>query len=84
MRRIFADVLLFASLLVLPWWVTLLLGGAFFFVFNSYYELLAVALLSDIMYASPISSLGGFVALHTAVVAVLYIFLFLIKKQVRV
>lgn len=84
MRRIFADIGMFASVLFLPWWVTLLLGIGFFFVFESYYELLISAFLIDILYGVPLALFGGFTAVHTVGTALIYVPLYLIRKRVRV
>jgi len=84
MRRFIADCALFVGVLLLPWWVVLILGSLFFIVFESYYELLFVGLLSDVLYAAPRMSFGGFEAMHVMVGIVLFVCLFFIKKRVRV
>lgn len=83
MHRIFAGIGMFASVLFFPWWVTLLMGTGFFFIFESYYELLISALLIDILYGVPLALLGGFTAVHTVGTALIYIPLYLIRKRVR-
>lgn len=84
MHRILADIILIGSVLFLPWWAALLVGGAFFFIFDCYYELLAAALLTDLLYGAPLSKFGGFGAVYSAGVAVMFAFLYLIKKRMRV
>jgi len=72
------------GVLFLPWWVVIILGSVFFMTFDSYYEFLFFALLSDVLFSVPLPRFGGFEAVHVTLGVVLFVSLFLIKKRVRV
>jgi hypothetical protein len=58
--RIVASVLLFLSILYLPFWMTVTLGLIFIFAFKDYYEALALFAFSDFVYAFPGGRFGKF------------------------
>lgn len=49
-NRIFCGIVLFIVAIVSPWWLGVTLALYFFFIFNSYYELIFLGLLFDILY----------------------------------
>ena len=59
MFRIGANILLFVSIVLLPWWVALILGVIFLFTFSSFYEIILWALLGDLLYGTNIVSFYG-------------------------
>ena len=77
MYRIFANILIFVSILFFPWWATaiVLLGGIVFF--RSFYEALAWALVVDILYGVSSNTFLNEPVLFTAGV---FLGLFLIEK----
>ncbi len=84
MPRILADIVLAGSVFFLPWWALLLIGCAFFFAFDSYYEFLIVGLLIDLLYGAPVSRFGGFAAVYAVGVLLVFVPLFSIRKRMRV
>ena len=84
MPRILADIILAGSVLFLPWWASLLIGSAFFFAFDFYYELLIAGLLADLLYGAPISKFGGFTAVSAVGVLLVCVPLFSVRKRMRV
>ncbi len=52
MLRLLANLIIFASLLFFPWWVTLFLALAAVFFFKAFYEILAWALVGDFLYST--------------------------------
>ncbi len=60
MRRILADILLFASALFLPWWITILAAFACFFLFQYFVELIIIGFLLDVLFGVPLPRFGGF------------------------
>ncbi|MBI2046222.1 MAG: hypothetical protein HYT28_02285 [Parcubacteria group bacterium] len=58
--RISFDIVLFISLFIAPWWVSLIiaLGGVFFF--NHFYEIIVAGIIMDIVYGSPEASFLDF------------------------
>jgi hypothetical protein len=83
MKRFLADAFLFVSALFLPWWVTLPAAFAFFFAFESFYEVLLVALFLDALYGIPSSRFGGFQFVLSTAALVGYIAAFLLKSRMR-
>lgn len=53
MWRISADILLFVSIYILPWWFSIFALVVLILIFRFYWEGLAAALLADILYAPP-------------------------------
>jgi len=49
-KRIMFDSALFLSLFFMPWWVTILLGVIFLYIFDSYFELLFLGFFIDVLY----------------------------------
>ncbi len=49
-RRIVADLFLLTSIIIFPFWVSIIFAIIFALYFNRYYELLIAALLIDILY----------------------------------
>lgn len=54
-QRIAAGLLLLFSALFLPWWITILLGISFAFLFPRYIELFTVGFMIDLLYGIPVS-----------------------------
>lgn len=52
--RIAADVLLFLSAFIFPWWAVLAAGALLLFFFNNFWEVMIVGLVIDVLYG------GGF------------------------
>lgn len=84
MYRLLADCVMILSVLFLPWWAVIILGSVFFMTFDSYYEFLFFALLSDVLFSVPLARFGGFEAVQVVLSVVLFGCLSLIKKRVRV
>lgn len=79
--RIISYFVLLASILSMPWWLSLVLVGAFLFYFNKYYEAVFFALLSDIVYATPVAKLNGFVLVSFSIVFLLTFLIEFLKKR---
>lgn len=82
-KRIIIDILLLLS--VFFWGPILPVIGALFFLyyFESFYEIMFVGLIIDVLYGSPLSSLGGFSHTMTFIAVVLLISSFFIKKKLK-
>ncbi len=63
--RIFTGIVLFLSILFLPWWVSAVIAISAVFFFKSYYEIIAAGFLIDALYGAPrawffdLSVIGG-------------------------
>lgn len=53
MKRVIFDIFLFLSVFILPWYVTLFLALIGIFIFNNFYEWLAVSIVMYALYATP-------------------------------
>jgi hypothetical protein len=52
MKRVFFDICLFLSILILPWWITALLAFAGIFIFAQFYEFLGAGAMMYALYAT--------------------------------
>lgn len=84
MQRILADILLIGIVLFAPWWVSLGVAAAFLFIFRDFYELIAVGLLIDLLYAAPAPRFFGFQFVFSFAALLLFVVLRQIKRRVRV
>jgi hypothetical protein len=55
-KRIGIDIVLFLSVFLLPWWVTLLATLVATFLIHSFFESLVVGVLLDVLYGVPSTS----------------------------
>ncbi len=83
MLRISANILLFASVLFFPWWMTVASGITFAVFFRAPYEVIFWAFLSDLLYGTEMSSFPRITFLLTASATVLVLVLEKIKKMTR-
>ena len=52
MARVFASTILFLSVVLFPWWIPAAAGIIFAFMFRSFYELAAAALILVLLYGA--------------------------------
>jgi len=79
MIRVAVTVFFFASVIMLPWYVPLILGIALIVVWCGYVEVILGGILLDTVFGAPIASLSDFSFLYTA----LFIFLSLLAVILR-
>ena len=72
MLRIFFDILLFLSVLLLPWWVTLSVAVLGMTLFSRFVEVIAVGFLLDLLFGIPLHLFGGFQFTFASVFSVLF------------
>lgn len=82
--RLVADILLFMSVLYLPWWVGASLALVFFFIFSNYTEMLFAALLTDLLYAVPVERFGGFSLVLSLSALAIFVFGKILKRHLRI
>lgn len=82
-KRILFTVFLFVILFSLPWWAVLLCaaGGAFFFA--TYYEMIVLGVLFDILYGTNGGFAAGYGMLGLAATFVLFLIIERTKKELR-
>jgi hypothetical protein len=79
--RLASYLILLASVLSMPWWVSFVLALCFIFYFNHYYEAVFFAFLSDVLYVSPVAKFGGFALVSFSVVLVAVFLIEFLKKR---
>jgi len=82
-RRWCIDILLILCAFAAPWWFTLLAASLFFFVFESFWELLLLSLLMDLLYGTPRAYFFNVMFVLSFCAGPLYIFLTVVKQQMR-
>lgn len=81
--RIVATITLIAFVFFAPWWVTMALAIALAFVIDSYYELLAIGALMDILYGIPGEVATGYGAMGFIASGAIVLIVEKIKKELR-
>lgn len=81
--RACADILLFGSVLFLPWWVGAALALVSFFFFPNYVEMLLAALLTDLLYAAPAERFWGFQFVLSLSAVAVFVFCTILKRHLR-
>ncbi len=71
--RYIAGLVLLASLVWGPWWLTWALAIALLFIFPSYYEILAAGAIYDALYGLPLPQFYNFPYVFTVASIVLFI-----------
>ena len=82
-KRITANLFIAFSILMFPWWVTVLLVGASILLFERFYEAIVWGALSDLLYGVPLYFFFNIQAVFTILFSVLFLLGEYIKKNVR-
>jgi hypothetical protein len=77
-QRIFFDILLFLSLFLLPWWVTIILGIVLIFRFKNFYEFIFICFLIDSYFGQQVKILDSYF-----IFTFIGIFIFIIINKVK-
>ncbi|TSD03054.1 MAG: hypothetical protein Athens071416_314 [Parcubacteria group bacterium Athens0714_16] len=83
MIRFLADIILFLSIFIFPWWVSLLLILFCIFVFNNFYEALFFAFFIDSAYSLSLFSSVNFYFGVSIFVSIVFVFSYYIKEIVK-
>lgn len=78
--RIIFNVLMFGSILFLPWWVTVIAAIAFLAFFNAY-EILFWGLFADILYSAPVPDFLNIEFIFTIIFFLFFVGAYFIKKK---
>ena len=81
--RFSVDLLLILSVFLLPWWLTLLFACLFFFVFDRFVELFALALLIDLLYGYQTPHFGNSAFMLSLLAVPLYALLSVVRHRMR-
>lgn len=78
-----ADLALLASVLWLPFWLTLILVLAGLFYFKNFYEAPAAGLLMDLLYGLPETRWGGWPLVSFTIGIIIFIGAELLKRRLK-
>lgn len=79
MKRLIADIILFGSILILPWWAVCILALVFVLFTEKPIEAVIVAFILDLLYVPTTFFLGPFMFLFTFI----FIALFFVLKPLK-
>lgn len=82
-KKVALNIILFFVILLLPWWVSVILGIALLFYFKNYSEIIVFGLIMDIYYAKLAPSFNIFDYKLTLFFLTLYIFSHFLKKRLK-
>lgn len=78
--RVVFNILMFGSILFLPWWVTIIIAIGFLFKFRAY-EVILWGVFADVLYSSAVISFSNIQFLFTATFVVFFVLAYFIKKR---
>lgn len=78
--RIAFNVLMFASVLFLPWWVTVIVAVVFLFKFTAY-EIMLWGVFADVLYSASVPSFYNIEFLFTIGAIVIFVLAYFIKRR---
>lgn len=82
-KRVIADIVLFASMFFAPWYWTVILAVIFMILLRRYWEGVLVAFFLDALYSVPSVRIYGHFGIFTAVALILLFLLESFKKNIR-
>lgn len=82
-KRVIADIVLFASIFWFPWYVTAGLGIVGIILFRRYWEGVVAAVFLDALYSIPDAKIYGHFGIFTASSVVLMLIMENIKTKIR-
>jgi len=80
--RLAADFFLLVSIVVFPYWITLLVGAVFLFYFRDFYEYIVAALIMDLLYGGGTIRVLNIPFILSFVSVVLYVSVTLLKRRI--
>lgn len=82
MKRVVFDVVLFISVFVLPWWISVLLLFIGVFIFNNFYEFIIASVIIYSLYAISGDRIISSPIFFSSVLIILYITIEYIKNNI--
>lgn len=80
--RVLAGIIFFLLLLLSPWWAAFIFGFGALVIYKNFWELLAGALLTDILFGAPLSTFHGFTFVLTVVCLLLFILRQVMERRI--
>jgi hypothetical protein len=82
MKRLIGDVILLISVLVFPWWVSILLLLIGIFIFNNFYEFIVFNVIINSLYVIPSDRLLSNPLFFSLTIVVAYILIQILKSNI--
>lgn len=82
MKRIVFDAVLFTSVFVFPWWISVLLLFIGIFIFNNFYEFIIASVIIYSLYAIPGDRIISSPIFFSSVLIILYLIIEYIKNNI--
>lgn len=82
MKRVIFDVVLFISVFVFPWWISVLLLFVGIFIFNNFYEFIIASVIIYSLYAIPGDRIISSPVFFSSVLIILYLIIEYIKNNI--
>jgi len=83
MLRFIANLILFFSVLFLPWWVTAIFIVVAIFIFKKFYEAIAWGFFGDLIYGISIAAFFNFGLFLTLGAGIIFFIIEFLKKRIR-
>lgn len=80
-QRLVADLIVFFSLLYMPWWATLILAILCLFMFEHYFEILIVGVALDSLYNTAWHGYTNVQFILSAICLIVYVISFPLKRR---
>lgn len=80
--RVFSYIVIIFSIMVFPWWITLVLSIVAIIYFSQYYEIIPLLFIMDIIYAVPTVKFHGMVLISFGTAFILVLIKEKLKKQI--
>jgi hypothetical protein len=82
MKRVIFDIILFASIFILPWWISVLLAFMGIFLFNNFYEFIFSGVVVYSLFSLPSDRLIASPIFFSLSVVILYIIFQIIRNNI--
>lgn len=82
MKRVIFDIILFTSIFIFPWWISVLLLFLGIFVFNNFYEFIVASVIIYSLYAIPGDRIISSPIFFSSFIVILYIVIGYIKNNI--
>jgi hypothetical protein len=82
MKRIIFDIILFTSVFIFPWWISILLLFVGIFIFDNFYEFIIASVIIYALYSVPEHGLISSPIFFSSVIIILYIIIQSIRNNI--
>jgi hypothetical protein len=82
MKRVIFDIILFISVFIFPWWISILLVFVGIFMFNNFYEFIIASVIVYSLYAIEGDRLISSPIFYSLIIITLYIVIQIIRSNI--